>query len=111
MKYFTIKPPESLAEYVRYFWVLEGEASPDKAYIHRSMADGCAELIFHYNGIFDELIEDVAGKSFSSGTRRPISSVQTLFDKAELWDIWRLPIPVAVSQLFSLQGTETQEIK
>lgn len=49
MKYYTIAPPPSLSEYVRFFWVLEG----NEAYAHRSMADGCTEMIFHYNGVFD----------------------------------------------------------
>lgn len=53
MKYFTIPPPPSLAQYVRSFWVYEGGASPSEPYIYRGYADGCGELVFHYRSPFD----------------------------------------------------------
>jgi AraC-like DNA-binding protein len=108
MKYFTIQPPEKLAEYVRYFWVLEGEASIGCHYIHRSMADGCAELIFHYNGVFDELINDTAiEKSFSSGLAGPSQRFRRFLIKQNFGIFGAYLYPFAVSQLFSIQGTDT----
>jgi AraC-like DNA-binding protein len=56
MKYYTIPPPASLAGLVRFFWVLETSEGDEEAYTHRSMADGCAEMIFHYKGVFEELL-------------------------------------------------------
>lgn len=109
MKYFTVKPPERLAGYVRYFWVLEGEVSPDKAYIHRSMADGCAELIFHYNGIFDDLIDDVpAGKSFSSGLAGQSQIFRRFLIKQNFGIFGAYLYPFAVSQLFSIPGIDAK---
>jgi len=109
MKYFTIKPPERLAAYVRYFWVLEGEASADKHYIHRSMADGCAELIFHYNGIFDEMMNDnAAGQSFSSGLAGPSQRFRRFLIKQNFGIFGVYLYPFAVSQLFSLPGTDVR---
>jgi len=65
MKYYTIPPPPSLSHFVRFFWVLE---SDDAGYIHRSMAQVCTEMIFHYNGIFDELLDDNRSEqSFAAG--------------------------------------------
>jgi hypothetical protein len=57
MKYYTIPPPPKLAPYVRFFWVFEGDTitSSGNPYVYRSMADGCVELIFHFEGSFDEL--------------------------------------------------------
>lgn len=55
MRYYTIPPPPPLAQYVRFFWVFECDSLPEEQYVYRSMADGCAELIFHYKGVFDEL--------------------------------------------------------
>lgn len=52
INYFTITPPASLSRYVRCFWVLE---STLPAYTHRSMADVCCEMVFHYNGQFTEM--------------------------------------------------------
>lgn len=68
MRYLTFPPPAALAGYVRFFWVLESDVAPGETYLHRSMADGCAEIIFHYLGRFDELLHDNRfQKSFSSG--------------------------------------------
>jgi AraC-like DNA-binding protein len=109
MKYFTIKPPEGLAAYVRYFWVLEGEASAGHPYTHRSMADGCAELIFHYTGIFDELLSNsTIEKSFSSGLAGP-SQVFRRFHIEENFGIFGVYLyPFAVSQFFSIQGSDAK---
>lgn len=67
MKYFTIPPSPLLAPYVRCFWVLEGEASIENPYIYRGYADGCTELVFHYQGVYDQLIEDEPVSSFAAG--------------------------------------------
>ena len=53
MNYFTIAPPASLSKFVRCFWVLE---STLPSYTHRSMADVCCEMVFHYQGQFNEII-------------------------------------------------------
>lgn len=55
MKYYTIPPSPKLAAYVRFFWVLETEVKQEVGYMHRSMADGCVEILFHYQGTFTEL--------------------------------------------------------
>jgi|SRR5580765_5306957 len=67
MKYFTIPPPPSLAAYVRCFWVYEGEASAESPYVYRGYADGCTELVFHYKGVYDQLIEGAPVSSFAAG--------------------------------------------
>lgn len=68
MKYLTINPPPKLAKFVRSFWILEDEVHPGKPYIHRVMADGCAEMIFHYQTAFDEIFDnDKIETSFHSG--------------------------------------------
>lgn len=55
MKYYSIRPPARLRNYVRSFWVLEGNVSSAQPYIHRTLASYCPELIFHYKGRFEEL--------------------------------------------------------
>lgn len=68
MHYQTFPPPAALAHYVRFFWVLEAEVAPNDFYIHRAMADGCAELLFHYKGTFDEMLDgEKTERSFLSG--------------------------------------------
>ncbi|MBC7886695.1 MAG: helix-turn-helix transcriptional regulator [Ferruginibacter sp.] len=72
MKYFTIPPSQTIAKYVRTFWVLEGTLAQDQIYTHRTMADGSAELFFHYDGIFDELLpNDKTESSIASGISGP----------------------------------------
>lgn len=110
MKYFTIHPSEKLAKYVRYFWVLEGEASVVKPYVHRSMADGCAEMIFHYNGIFDEILRDsFIDRSFSSG----LAGQSQLFRRFRInqnFGIFGVYLyPFAVSQLFDFHSEEAKD--
>lgn len=109
MNYFTIPPPKNLAAYVRYFWVLEGEASINQAYVHRSMADGCAELIFHYHGVFDELISDsTTEKSFSSGLSGAAQRFRRFSINQNFGIFGAYLYPFAAAQLFSLPGTETR---
>lgn len=68
MRYYTIAPPPILAPYVRFYWVLEGSVHTAEPYVHRSMADGCAELLFHYKGRFQELYRNGGeAPSFISG--------------------------------------------
>ncbi|HEX8549728.1 MAG TPA: helix-turn-helix domain-containing protein [Cytophagaceae bacterium] len=109
MKYFTINPPAKLAGYVRFFWVLEGEASPGNPYIHRSMADGCAELLFHYQGTFEELMPDgFSEKSFSSGLAGQ-SQCHRRFSIDQHFGIFGVYFyPFAVPQIFSIPSTESR---
>jgi AraC-like DNA-binding protein len=96
-------------DYVRYFWVLEGEASVSKPYIHRSMADGCAELIFHYSGIFDELIKNCSTeKSFSSGLAGQSQQFRRFLIKQNFGMFGVYLYPFAVTQLFSFPGGDVK---
>ena len=62
--YYTIPPPKHLAAFVRSFWVFEMKRVDNEPYVYRSMADGCAEMIFHYKAVFEEL--GVDGNSIQS---------------------------------------------
>lgn len=54
MKYETVFPDPRLRHIVRFYWILES----GEGYTHHSLADMCPELLFHYNGRFDELSAD-----------------------------------------------------
>ncbi|UII23841.1 helix-turn-helix domain-containing protein [Fulvivirga ligni] len=56
--YKTYPPPQRLARYVRMFWVYEINFLQPEPYIYRSVADGGAEILFHYKGPFDEINAD-----------------------------------------------------
>lgn len=53
--YLTFPPPPQLARHVRMFWVFEYDVPEGSPYVYRSMADGCAEMVFHYKGDFTEV--------------------------------------------------------
>jgi AraC-like DNA-binding protein len=102
LNYYTITPPPSLANYVRFFWVLES----DEPYTHRNMADGCAEIFFHYNGVFDEIRDDNARRqSVCSGIQGPSNHFKRFsIDKGfGMFGIYLYPF--AVKQFFSLPVT------
>lgn len=54
MRFETQYPPPDLRHLVRFYW--EYESNDHEAdYVYRSMADGCAELIFTFRGKFKEM--------------------------------------------------------
>jgi AraC-like DNA-binding protein len=106
MKYLTIPPPSSLARYVKCFWVYEGVGSDDKPYIYRAFADGAAELVFHYRGLYDQLVDDRSEKSISAGIHAQTSKV-TRFIVRRDWGIFGCYLyPFAIPKLFSYSATD-----
>ncbi len=110
MDYITIQPKASLSKYVRFFWVLEGEACNANPYIHRAMADGCAELVFHYKGVFDELfLNGSSEKSFVSGLDAQSRQFRR-FSINQNFGIFGVYLyPFAVSHLFSISAHELKD--
>jgi AraC-like DNA-binding protein len=53
MNYHTIPPPAALAEYIQFFWVLEGSATAQKPFYHRVLAESSPEWIFYCKGQFE----------------------------------------------------------
>jgi AraC-like DNA-binding protein len=82
MKYYSISPPAALRNYVRCFWVLEGDVSSAQPYIHRTLASYCPELIFHYKGRFEELCAgDQQQLSFLTGLHAQTSQFRRFIIK------------------------------
>jgi AraC-like DNA-binding protein len=104
MLYETYHPPPRLAPYVRFFWALEGDVSCGEEFVHRSMADGCVEMVFHYRGIFDEV-----GVNAPS----PLSNIQAQstifrrFSTRESFGIFGAYLyPFAIPRLFSFPASD-----
>ncbi|MGI9542235.1 MAG: AraC family transcriptional regulator [Cyclobacteriaceae bacterium] len=106
MNYHTIQPSKELAKYVRYFWVHEGSASISKTYVHRSMADGCVELLFHYKGQFDELDGDLVEKSFVSGIHGQSNKLRRFRINQNFGIFGAYLYPSAIPELFLMPATE-----
>lgn len=66
VQYQTLPPPPALAGLVKMFWAFEISGLGGQEYIYRSLADGCAELVFHYRSRFTDLCpSDPVAPSFS----------------------------------------------
>lgn len=58
MKFETYFPEKHLTNIVKYYWSLDGKLSPAEMYIHRTLANHCPEIIFHYGSEFKEILGD-----------------------------------------------------
>lgn len=107
MNYYTIKPTEKLADFVRFFWVFEGTASETQPYIHRTIANGCPEILFHYQGTFDELVYDNKLKSsFLTGIHGPTNQYRRFIIKEQFGIFGVYLYPYALSALFNIPAIE-----
>jgi len=110
MKYYTIPPPPRLAPYVRTFWVYEGEASEAEPYIYRGFADGCTEMVFHYRGVYDQLIDGKQVDSFAAGIVAQTRNF-TRFVVNRDWGIFGCYLyPYALTKLFSVPAADFTDV-
>ncbi len=103
MNYYTIAPSPALAPYVRFYWVLES----DEPYCHRSMADGCAEMVFHYKGSFNEItLSEQTERSFNAGLHGPSQNYRRFITNKGFGIFGVYLYPFALPQLFSIPANE-----
>lgn len=102
MHYQTIAPSKQFAGIVRHYWVLES----DLPYTHYSMADSCPELLFHYRGIFDELLPlGQRQRSYTAGLNGATHQPRR-FQVQQGFGIFGLYLyPHAIPLLFGLPGS------
>lgn len=107
MKYYTFPPGPKLASYVRAFWILEGTVSKEQPYIHRTLATFCPEIIFHYNGPFEELVfGNDCEKSFLTGIHAQTRKFRRFIVK-ESFGIFGVSLePYALHALFGIPSFE-----
>jgi AraC-like DNA-binding protein len=99
MIYQCIPPPASLHAFVKCFWIFESNADA-KAYTYRSMADGCAELIFHYKGVFREPGSN--GGNFYAGLQAPTKQFKRYITYEPFGIFGVYLYPYAIPYLFRL---------
>ena len=107
MNYLTISPPPRLAPYVRMFWVYEGEASESEPYIYRGYADGCTELVFHYQSPFDlAKADDTRESSLAAGIHAQSKTFSRWIVNHD-WAIFGCYLyPYAIPRLFGFPATD-----
>lgn len=106
MKFHTYQPSKKLQGLVRFFWIFEGDQI-EEPYIYRSMADPCCELIFHYKGRFDELLDcGKRGRSFLSGIHAQTHRYRRFVTEEEFGIFGVYLYPFAARQLLELSPAE-----
>jgi AraC-like DNA-binding protein len=108
MRYYTIQPPEILKPYVRCFWVFEHDLAADKpSYIYRSVADGCAEIVFHYKGVFCDITGNNSSAEYLSGLHSQTSQYSRFIIHEDFGIFGAYLYPYAIPRLFGLPAEET----
>ncbi len=110
MRYYTIQPSEILKPYIRCFWVFEHDLAVDEPeYIYRSVADGCAEIVFHYRGVFDDISENNNGvaANYRSGLHAQTSQFSRFIIKEDFGIFGAYLYPYAIPRLFGMPADET----
>lgn len=112
LRFNVIQPPESIANFVRCFWVLEGNVAKGKPYVHRALADSCPEFLFYYKGSFKSINQDNKVENcFRSGIYGQTQSY-VQYQVNEDFGIFGLYLyPYTISQLFSLPACELSDQK
>ncbi|MFD1258517.1 DUF6597 domain-containing transcriptional factor [Mucilaginibacter terrae] len=107
MKYYTIPPPPSLKQFVRCFWVLEHDLSyAETEYVYRSIADGCAELVFHYRGLFNDIIGDEQVRGWQSGLHAQSTRYRRFITTQSFGLFGAYIYPFALPQLLNMPACE-----
>jgi len=107
MTFNTYIPPRHLASIVKYYWSLDGEISPSQAYVHRTLANHCPELIFHYGGEFKEILTDgKIEKTFRTGIHGQTDKIRRFTAKNACGIFGVMLQPYAIPALFNVPATE-----
>lgn len=111
MRYFTIQPPAELKPYVRFYWVLEHELGPDEpSYVYRSIADGCTELVFHYQSSFDELTDKSGQNAGPSGIQFQTTQYRRFITNQSFGIFGAYIYPFAVPYFFNIPSSQTSNL-
>jgi AraC-like DNA-binding protein len=107
MRYYQIKAPAGLSDYVQYFWIGEAAVTGGDHFSHLSVASCSPQLVFLHKGRFSEVTP--AGKlrrSFTAGIQGP-SKTHARFISYENVGIFGVELhPYAIPALFSIPATD-----
>jgi len=106
MNFRFIKPSQQLADYVRFFWFMEGNASIQNPFVHHAFAYPCPELIFCYRGQFNYNFGLEAERTLSAGIYGQTQIFSTAASKTDFGIFGFYLYPHALPQLFGLPANE-----
>lgn len=111
MLYQVFDPPLNLAPYVRFFWALEADVAHGEEFVHRSMADGCVEMVFHYRSVFDEITSDDLIEASPLASIQAQSTRYRRFVTRETFGIFGAYLyPFAIPRLFGYPASDFTNI-
>lgn len=94
---------------VQQYWTLEGNVPDRNGYVHRTMANFCPELIFHYGGRFKEIIQDnVFETTFMTGIHGQTDRIRRLTTTDNYGIFGVILQPYAIPLLFGVTALETK---
>lgn len=106
MIFKTYKPAKHLAGLVKYYWSLDATFSATEMYIHRTLANHCPEIIFHYASEFKEIIaEDNIEKTFRTGIHGQTNKIRRFTSKDGCGIFGVMLQPYAIPILFNIPAT------
>jgi methylphosphotriester-DNA--protein-cysteine methyltransferase len=104
VRYHTLPPPPALKDVVRFYWVFEIDGIGAEPYVYRSMADGCAELVFHCRGAFSEVTREDGG-IYEPAVLHAQSAMHRRFQVQEDFQIFGAYLyPFALPRLFGMSA-------
>jgi AraC-like DNA-binding protein len=109
--YYTIDPSPELKRYVRCFWVFEGRGIGSQPYVYRSMADACAEMVFHYKARWDEISatdQILPGTDNVAILQSPTGTYKRFITGSDFGIFGAYLYPYAIPELFKLSSLELQ---
>lgn len=107
MKFEIYIPEKYLTSAVKYYWTLHGKLSPTEMYIHRTLANHCPEIIFHYGSEFKEILGDnKTERTFRTGIHGQTDKIRKFTAEGNCGIFGVVLQPYAPSLLFNLSATE-----
>ena len=106
MDFKVILPSPQLADYVRFFWFSEGDASTEKPFIHHAFAYHCPEIVFCYKGRFNYKSAFDADKVLVPGFYGQTQTFSRVEANTGFGAFGCYLYPHALAQLFSLPASE-----
>jgi AraC-like DNA-binding protein len=107
MEFKSYIPSKHLAGVVKYYWTLEGKLSPAEMYVHRTMANHCPEIIFHYGSEFKEITtRNTIEKTFRTGIHSQTDKIRKFTAKDNCGIFGVVLQPYALALLFRTSAIE-----
>ncbi len=106
MDFRIIQPPQHLADYIRFFWFLEYNASKEQPFIHHAFAHHCPEVIFCYKGQFKYKSTFDTEKNLITGIYGQTQSISRVTSNTDFGVLGFYLYPYALTQLFQVPANE-----